>query len=276
MSRARITLLAIALIAVIVAVVVALTHHTPSDAGGDHADASQDSSATARPTAGNGATGFADPTTDIFGRKVAVPNNPAGQTLPQHEPGQRVECAGGQTITSPEQVTIETSFLMPILVTSTDGPARLDNTVLSGYRHSPQGAALAGWNFLARTYAGGAPAAAALESSTALDDSDRASLRNNPTPTADPKADPFRKAIAAPDAFRILTCDQDFAAVEWAIRLGASDTTTPLPDGGRWIGARLNLLWRDNDWKVQIVSDANALASGQRYTSLDGWTRWAF
>lgn len=216
--------------------------------------------------------GFGDPITDLFGRKVMVPNNPAGSPLTQREPGTRTECAATAPVSSPESVMIQRSFEMPILASATDGPARLDGTVLAGYRHSPQGAALAGWNWVARVTAGGAPAHDTAAAMTALSDAERATLA---TPSAKPGAAQWRNATSAPDAFRVSSCDSDFVAIEFAGRQPADQKAKASQTS--WVGLRLNLLWRDGDWKVQTLSDPQLLGSGQHYSALDvGWTRWAF
>lgn len=224
------------------------------------------------PETGEATPGFGDPITDVFGRKVMVPNNPAGSPLTQRDPATRTECAATAPVSSPESVMIQRSFEMPILASATDGPARLDGTVLAGYRHSPQGAALAGWNWIARFAAGGAPAHDTVAAMTTLSDAERATL---PTPAANPKAAQWRTMTSAPDAFRVASCDSDFVALEYAGRQPADPNVKG--SSPSWLGLRLNLLWRDGDWRVQYLPDLKLLGSGQRYTALDaGWTRWAF
>ncbi|WP_043738445.1 hypothetical protein [Nocardia asiatica] len=269
--RARPALLLACSIALVVAVVTVLVI-------GRH-DSSTDTSPApitveAAPTSADPPTGsgFADPTSDRYGRKVAIPNNPAGQPLPQREPAPgRIECGPGGAVTSPEQVMIQHSYGMPVLVSPTDGPTRLERTVLTGYRHSPQGAVLAGWNWISRSYVGGAPARDTFTALTMLSADDRDRIAQ--APLAMPSnAEKFRAAVVAPDAFRVLSCDAEFVAAEWALRLEVDDSGTPTTTP-RWIGMRLNLLWREGTWKVQ-PSKETSLGSGHRYNSLEGWTRW--
>ncbi|WP_194838478.1 hypothetical protein [Nocardia sp. XZ_19_369] len=229
------------------------------------------SSAPAPATPPTGA-GFADPTTDRLGRKITIPNNPAGQILAQREPGPRTECGPGQAVSSPESVMIQRSYGMPILMSATDGPTRLDNTTLLGYRRSPQGAALAGWNAIARTFAA-EPAVVieALGKLAILAPEKQAALTGQPThPT--PEADRYRRLFAAPDAFRILSCDDTFAAVELAVQIPPEPASKP---ARQWAGIRVNLVWR-GDWLVQTSQDPRSLGSGQKYPNLEGWTPWAF
>jgi hypothetical protein len=238
---------------------------------GDDTAATPSSPPPSAPTsAGPTGEGLSDPTSDRLGRKVLVPNNPAGQPLPQRDPLPRNECRGGTSVTSPDSVTIQRSYGMPVLVSATDGPARIDGTALVGYRQSPQGAALAAWNFIARIYAGGTPGREALIKLAVLSDADKARLTQAPVSSVPNGGDQFRRLFIAPDQFRVLSCDREFAAIELALQL------TPDSGGRRqWAGIRMNLLWRNGDWKVQTTQDPHSLGGGQKYSSLDGWTPWA-
>ncbi|MEU7631876.1 hypothetical protein AB0C34_18080 [Nocardia sp. NPDC049220] len=272
--RTRILLTAF-LMAVVIGVVAAFIVSRGS--GGDAANsgpASTPSAVGSAPTdSAPTGTGFSDPISDRYGRKVAVPNNPAGQPLPQHDPAaRRVECGSGAAVSSPEQVMIQRSYGMPILMSQTDGPTHLEGTVLTGYRHSLQGAVLAGWNWVARSYVGGVPTRETITQLTILPAADRSRIAQAPLSMPN-GADRFRAVVVAPDAFRVLSCDSEFVAAEWALRLDI-DGTGAATSSPRWVGIRLNLLWRDGDWKVQTSSQPITVGPGQRYTSIDGWTRW--
>ncbi|MFR9753954.1 hypothetical protein ACL02S_23345 [Nocardia sp. 004] len=270
MTRTRIVLVA-ALIVLCVAVVAVVTGRD----GVAH-EASSELSASQRPlpTVPDSVDGFDDPTTDRVGRKVIIPRNPAGQPQPQHDPGQRMEC-DGEAVDSPQGMQIQRSFEMPILTSTTDGPSRVDGTNLLGYRRSPQGAAIAGWNFVARLYAGGEASRQAIAALTILTDDERRGLSRAPSPSPpDPAGDRFRHLFLAPEAFRILTCDADLVAVEWALHTEQNSATTAT--AGRWVGLRLNLLWREGDWRVQLAREYANTGSGQRYSSLEGWTKWSW
>lgn len=222
------------------------------------------------PAAGEG---FGTPTTDLTGRKVIHPNNPRGQVLPQREAGQRVECAlPDQQPTSPGGVAIEDTFGLPTVFSTTDGPTRFDGNIPAGYRHSPQGAALAAAAMFAKMYS---DPSLMVEASMKL---------GTPTPqqqaaaekldTQGEQRNPVLKAgILAPAAFRVLSCDPNFVAVELAIpMLFDLDTHARLPEP-KWMGIRANVGWRDGDWHILEFPQG---VQQQIYTSLEGWTQWSY
>ncbi|WP_107661069.1 hypothetical protein [Nocardia suismassiliense] len=270
MTRARIAVATVlTVLCAIVVVLFANRDDNPRESG----------TAAPRPTrtapgGPSSAGGFDDPTTDRLGRKIIIPRNAAGQPQPQRDPGPRVECGGG-AVDSPQGMQIQRSFEMPILTSATDGPTRIEGTNLLGYRRSPQGAAIAGFNFLSRTYAAGEPSRAAIAALTILTEDEQRDLAQASAPVeADPAGDRFRRLFLAPEAFRILTCDADLVAVEWALRAETTPATTTA--AGQWVGLRLNLLWRHGDWRVQLARELASTGAGQRDSSLEGWTKWSW
>jgi hypothetical protein len=217
-----------------------------------------------------GATGFGTPDSDLSGRTVMVPNNPAGSPLPQRDPsGPRVECTNdGRPVTSPEQMMIQRNFGVATLYSSTDGPASIDGLVLAGYTRTPQGAALAAANFLPRMTAGGAVAVEAADKLTTLADAVPADLRAG---AADEPVNTAVVALRAPIAFRVLSCTDTFTVVELALIRDVDDKGNPLA-APIYTGMRLNMVWENDTWKVR---DNPSRATFGPYTSLDGWTRWA-
>ncbi|MEU2004658.1 hypothetical protein ACH47B_27020 [Rhodococcus sp. NPDC019627] len=217
----------------------------------------------------NGATGFGDPTTDLAGRKVMIPNNPAGMILPQRDPGPRTECSTDQPTTSPGGVMIQRTFNVATLFSETDGPTTLDGNVISGYSRTPQGAALAGWNVIARSYVGGQVSVDSIRQMSVPSPELDALLDNPDREGADPKN---LQSLQAPDAFRVLSCDPDFVSVEWGMKRTVDENgALPSPI---WKGIRTNLLWRDGDWRAQF--NRESISAGQTYSGLDGtWTRWS-
>ncbi|WP_433717307.1 hypothetical protein ACQP2U_43225 (plasmid) [Nocardia sp. CA-084685] len=267
MSRALLIMIAVAAVLAGAAAAIIVAHDDDTTAVAPSPNAG---STTPSPPTGSG---FADPTSDRLGRKVAIPNNPAGQVLVQREPAARTEYVAGQAVPSPESVMIQRSYTMPILMSTSDGPTRLDGTTLVGYRRSPQGAALAAWNFIARAYASDpAVTVEALNKLAILKPDDHAAL-TNPTIHQPPDGDRYRRLFTAPDGFRILSYDDTFAAVELALQIPGEPGSKTVR---QWAGVRMNLLWRNNDWKVQTPEDPRSLGSGQTYPTLTGWTTWAF
>lgn len=219
----------------------------------------------------NGESGFATPTADTFGRKIYVPNNPAGQPLPQHDPGPRVECAPGQQPTAQGGMTIQRNFDMVMLYSETDGPTRIDGDLARGYSHSPQGAALAAWNIWHRMREGGDVTKQVLLEQTVHDADLQKKLETEPVPESGRTVEQ-KRSMTVPDGFRVLSCDDDFVVLEYAVRQIA-DETGALREP-RWIGMQWSMLWRDGDWKMQTANDSGK--SGAVHTTLDGFTTWQF
>lgn len=266
-------LAAIVVVTVVGAIVFIIPNMNDDDTSSDAADLPV---TTAPPSPGEtdpntGADGFGTPDADLSGRTVMVPNNPAGQPLPQREPtGPRVECSNnGQPVTSPESMMIQRNFGISTLYSETDGPSYLDGLVLAGYTRTPQGAALAAANFLPRGMAGGA---VAIESSE--------KLLLNGTDVVDPAARAVEEgrpvntetvAMRAPVAFKILSCTDSFAVVELALIRDIDDTGKRM-QSPIYAGLRMNMVWDQGTWKAR---EATGPAQFGPYTSLDGFTRWA-
>jgi len=223
------------------------------------------------PDLDTGAEGFGVPDADLSGRTVMVPNNPAGQPLPQREPtGPRVECTNdGRPVTSPESMMIQRNFGVSTLYSETDGPSYIDGLVLAGYTRTPQGAALAAANFLPRGLAGGDVAVEAsekllLNGSEAIGPDARAVEENKPVNTA-------TVALRAPMGFKILSCTDSFAVVELALIRDVDDAGRRMQNP-TYTGLRMNMVWDQGTWKAR---EATGPAQFGPYNSLDGFTRWA-
>lgn len=220
----------------------------------------------------NGRDGFGIPDADLSGRTIMVPNNPAGQPLPQREPtGPRVECTNdGRPVTSPESMMIQRNFGVSTLYSETDGPSYIDGLVLAGYTRTPQGAALAAANFLPRGLAGGPVAVEATEKLTLIPDEEIGSQEQKEAELAKP-ANTETVALRTPMAFKILSCTDSFAVVELAQIRDVDDTGRRMQNP-TYTGLRLNMAWDGGTWKV---SKLNGSTTGGPYSSLDGFTRWA-
>ena len=219
-----------------------------------------------------GADGFGIPDADLSGRTVMVPNNPAGQPLPQRAPtGPRVECTDdGRPVTSPESMMIQRNFGVATLYSETDGPSYIDGLVLAGYTRTPQGAALAAANFLPRGLAGGPVAVETTEKLTLIPDEEIGSQEKKEAELAKP-VNTETVALRAPMAFKILSCTDSFTVVELAVIRDVDDTGRRMQNP-TYTGMRLNMAWDGGTWKV---SKLNGSTTGGPYDSLDGFTRWA-
>ena len=282
MTRTRTRTLIVAAAAVLVLVVVgAIVFVVPNLRSGEDTDtAAPPTSAEPTPDPGaselnTGATGFGIPDADLSGRTVMVPNNPAGQPLPQRDPtGPRTECTpDGAPVTSPEGVMIQRNFGLSTLYSETDGPSRFDGLVLAGYSRTPQGAALAAANFIPRMYARGPVTVEAGQKLFLFDGSPEANPVFDPVEVEKESAKPVRtdpEAMRAPMAFRVLSCSDSFAVVELAFIRDVDDNGRRLQQP-QYNGLRYNMAWDDGTWKVR----PNERAEFGPYASLDGFTRWA-
>jgi hypothetical protein len=217
-----------------------------------------------------GAEGFGTPDADLSGRTVMVPNNPAGQPLPQRDPtGPRVGCTSdGRAVTSPEGVMIQRNFGLSTLYSATDGPSYIDGLVLAGYTRTPQGAALAAANIYPRLQAGGPVTVEATEKLTVIDSGHFTDEQKNAESQKPVNTEPV--ALRAPTAFRILSCTDSFTVVELAMIRDVDDNGQRM-QSPTYTGIRLNMVWDGGTWKAR----ENQRAGFGPYTSLDGFTRWA-
>ena len=274
MTRTRTRTLIVAAAAVLVLVVVGAIVFVVPNLRGDDADTTAPPATPTAPTPepgsiDNGRSGFGTPTVDILGRKVTVPNNPVGSPLPQQATGERAGCDTAGPVPSPGGVQIQQTVGLPTLVSATDGPTRIEGNVLTGYSRTPQGAALAGWNWIGRLYGPGPVAKDAYDKLTVS------------TPELDALVDGdswtgggfgAATSLPAPEAFRILSCTDDFASVEYAINV-------PIDDNGQrrtepvWQVMRATLFHDSGDWRARL--DNRSVSATKDVTSIAGFTPWA-
>ena len=219
----------------------------------------------------NGQRGFGTPVVDILGRKVTVPNNPIGQPLPQSPPEPRIECTPTNTpVTSPTGVQIQQTTAVPMLVSTTDGPDAISGNVLTGYSRSPQGAALAGWNWLAAVYGPGPVAKDAYEQLTVqtaeLDTIAADEQWDSPASSA-------ASSLPAPVAFHVISCTDDFASVEYALEVPVDENgrrrTTPV-----YSVLRTSMFHDGDRWKARL--DSRSVSGNTEITDISSFTRWSF
>ncbi|MBY6413374.1 hypothetical protein HQ346_16895 [Rhodococcus sp. BP-252] len=218
----------------------------------------------------NGRDGFQAPVVDILGRKVTVPNNPAGQPIAQVEPGERTGCTqDGAPVSSPSGVQIQQTTAVPMLVSSSDGPTEVSGNVLTGYSRSPQGAALAGWNWISALYGPGRVAKDAYTQLTVptaeLDALTAGQSWDGPPSSA-------ASSLPAPVAFRVVSCTDDFASIEYAIEVPVDDNgarrTTPV-----YSVLRAGMFYDGTNWKGRL--DSRSVSGTTDITDISAFTRWA-
>ncbi|MCM6774420.1 hypothetical protein NDR87_14220 [Nocardia sp. CDC159] len=249
--------ISLALIATAVIGLVATDNH-------DTTSPAPPSTAEAIPTASaSGASPSHAPTTDLFGNRLEVTGDDAGQAQAQ-DPSQQVNPAAPEYLSAPPAgLRWQRGWggaALPVSVS--DGPARIEAGVASGFADTPQGAALAALDAVARALAapdgvwqqvvrsrfhGGGPALI-----------DRfARSRSTPNPA---------RYIAVPDGVRVLSNYQpDFAVVQIAVR--ASDGWTY----GTW-----PMAWVDGDWRVRVPDDIDTFWGEPTFVdTLTGFGQWS-
>ncbi|NUS45116.1 MAG: hypothetical protein HOQ24_15685 [Mycobacteriaceae bacterium] len=217
------------------------------------------------------ARGFAAATVDVYGRRVDVPNNPAGQPLAQNAAAQHKPTDNDWLTAAPQGTAAQGGwqqvFGASVPFSSSDGPSRLEDGLAVGYAHTPQGAALAAAQISYRLNA--RPADAALVhrqlrmGATQLQAYDKA-IDNGKLPKRQPE--PVTRYLVASDAFQIEDYAEDMAIVRLALR-------GEVPAGQQtWAAVRMIMVWEAGDWRLRL---SNSQAAQTTYvTSLVGWTPW--
>ncbi|MFE9576437.1 hypothetical protein ACFYO1_08655 [Nocardia sp. NPDC006044] len=223
------------------------------------------------PAESAGGTGFAAPEVDILGRRVDVPNNAAGQSLPQDPTRQRKPSDSDWLTAAPEGTTAthgwQRVYGASVPFSTSDGPTRIEDGLAVGYSHTPQGAVLAAAQITYRLNA--RPADRDLYvtqvrvSAQQIAAYDKA-LGNNKLPAQQPER--VTKYFVASDAFKVDDYADDLAIVRLASR-------GPVVDGKQlWAAIRLVMVWDAGDWRLK-PSTSNT-AQTEYVESLGGWTKW--
>ncbi|MEV6427019.1 hypothetical protein [Nocardia sp. NPDC051463] len=264
-----------AVLAVLIAVVVTVGAVRNNAAEGDQVSKTGTTSERV-PVSGSAgpqsAAGFGGSDVDAFGHRFDIPNNPAGQPLPQSGSPRKPTDSDWQTGApggTDQPGGWQRVYGGPVIpFSATDGPTRIDNNVPVGFTQTPQGAALAAeqiyWRTVARPTDRALWQQMVLLSAQEQADRDRKIAEGKVPDELPEKAKPL---LFASDAFRIESYGEDFAVVRIARK-----TRDFLHGGHSWVAMRLNVLWRDGGWKLKSsASDAQPL---ETIDSIDGWTQW--
>lgn len=203
------------------------------------------------------------PTIDAFGNRLETPADDAGTPLPQ-DPGARPDPAGPDYLrTAPARLQWQRGWGGAALpVSASDGPTQIRNGLASGFARTPQGAALAAHDALARALAapegiwqsavrtrfyGGGDALVA-----------RFALARARTPDA-------ARYVVVPDGVRIQPgYRDDLAVVEFAVRSDTGYGVTVWP-----------MVWVDSDWRVRVPDNIETLwQRGTTTPTLAGFGAW--
>ncbi|WP_157116960.1 hypothetical protein [Nocardia vaccinii] len=203
-----------------------------------------------------------EPTTDLDGNRLDVIDD-AGRALPQN-PSERIGPHSTDYLTA-APANIEWQRIWggaAIPVSAGDGPEQIRDGVASGFADTPQGAALAACDAIARALA--APEgiwqsvvrARYLGGGQALIDRFAASRASTPG---------AGRYVTVPEGIRILPgYRQDFAVVQIAVRTRDSFAY------GTW-----PMVWNNTDWRVRVPDDINTLwQPAVPLTTLTDFGRW--
>lgn len=203
------------------------------------------------------------PTTDLFGNRLEVPHEEAGAVLPQDPSGRPDPAGPDYLITPPARMQWQRGWGGAALpVSASDGPTRIQDGIATGFARTPQGAALAAVDALARTlaapdgvwqqvvgeryYGGGQELLDRFARS-------RAATRN------------AARYVVVPDGVRIQpSYRDDLAVVQVATHdeLGYTIATWPMA-------------WIDGDWRVRVPQNIETLwGPGTSVATLTGFGSW--
>ncbi|MFE2999749.1 hypothetical protein ACFXG4_32710 [Nocardia sp. NPDC059246] len=240
-------------------VLAAIRYHGNSDSGST--PAAKITPPTENTTTDSGSSRL--PTTDIFGNRLETPADPGGVPLPQ-EPILRPNPNRPDYLTAtPARLQWQRGWGGAALpISGSDGPATIAAGVASGFADTPQGAALAACDAIARAlsapeelwrnvvhqrFLGGGAALTDRLASSRLETLDAATY------------------VVVPEGIRVLPGYQpDFAVVQIAVRAT-----------GGWAYANWPMAWSDGDWRVRVPDDIESLwASAVPVTSLAEFGSW--
>ncbi|GAB2633716.1 hypothetical protein [Nocardia goodfellowii] len=277
--RSRLTLLGLAAaVAVLVAVGVTVSalrdNPEPDDARvlATNASSGPLNGTTAAPAPAP--LGFAGAAVDVFGRRVDIPNNPAGQALPQHAGQQRTSADPDWLTAAPVGTRGEGGWQrvygVSVPFSTSDGPARIEDGLALGYSRTPQGAILAGAQIMYRANA--RPADRKLRArQMVLTAQEQATYARKIAEGGVPEQLPesASKWLVASDAFRIENYTPERATMRIATRAQAGEG-----GGNRWVATQLAVVWIDGDWRLQSVPGPDGRPQTETITTLTGWTPW--
>ncbi|MBB5916871.1 hypothetical protein BJY24_005783 [Nocardia transvalensis] len=254
---------AVIILAASIAAVTAAAAAVALTGGNDDTPQATEPATTAVTSLPSSATATRPPTTDLFGNRLDVPADDAGTALPQ-DPGHRPDPALPDYLAAaPVPLQWQRGWQGAALpMSGSDGPARIDDGIAHGFAQTPQGAALAACDSLARAlsapegtwqnvvrtrYLGGGQALL-----------DRFARSRTATPAA-------ARYVTVPDGLRVQPGYRpDFAVVEIAVRArdGYAASTWPMA-------------WIDGDWRVRVPDDIDTLWQlATPLATLDGFGQW--
>lgn len=262
----------VVVVVVLVAAVVFLVTRGGSDKSAGDAGQST-STAAGGAQASVSASGGAGVTSDFWGRRVVLPANPDGDVIPQKPVDTADACNPVNYSRVPDDLTAQRTHKISTLWSSTDGPTGFTDGVPSGYSHTPQGAALAGWNYYMMIAAGGKRAYTVYHDFGGLSDSDREEMESiDDKPTETTTQD--RSKMVTPEAVKYLSCHDDQVVVQYFIP--TLDPHTRDSNDPKYQVINSEIHWVDDHWEAALKSE-NGVRQGPLVDDINGEaTRWEY
>ena len=195
------------------------------------------------------------------GFPVFIPENEDGEILTKDLASSEMEtCDPMVNPRAPEETQIQQIHSRLILFTTTDGPSRIEDGLPVGYSHTPAGAATAFYNASVVVNPVNSP-----EGETSISQEAAKKLFS-------PQIEPLRvedseyslDGAAFPVRVRVLACNKETVTIEVVNSFS--------PAGAPIVANRVQMVWRDNDWKVNLEAptDWRKVSSAE----VESWTRW--
>ncbi|MFI7194417.1 hypothetical protein [Nocardia nova] len=208
------------------------------------------------------ATPAQPPTTDLFGNRLDVVGD-EGRALTQNPATRTSSSAGDYLTAAPAQMSWQRGWGGAALpVSGSDGPAYIDHGIASGFADTPQGAALAACDAIARALAAPEEVWQNVVRSRFVGDTDAFIARMTRGRTRTPDA---ARYVTVPDGIRIREGYRpDFAVVDIATRTRDGYTYASWP-----------MTYDHDDWRVRLPDDIETLwQPGVPIEALAGFGQW--
>ncbi|WP_433678335.1 hypothetical protein [Nocardia sp. CA-119907] len=203
------------------------------------------------------------PTTDLFGNRLEVSHDESGVVLPQ-DPSSRPDPTRPDYLTAtPARMQWQRGWGGAALpVSGSDGPTRIHDGIATGFGRTPQGAALAAFDALARALA--APESVWQQVVRERYYGGGQALLERFARSRERTRDAARYVVV-PDGVRVQPgYRDDLAVVQFATRddLGYTISTWPMA-------------WIDGDWRVRVPDDIETLwGPGASTPTSSGFGSW--
>lgn len=200
--------------------------------------------------------------TDLSGRQVRVPTNPAGDIL-SSETDDGGSC---EEIRSPAGMQIQRVNMYPLLFSTDSGPSKVEGAVPTGYAPGPRGAVLAGSNYLWLMQSGGTAG-----KQTALDyvvaDAGFAELVESEVAEGE---NTTRNTLGAPVAFKVRSCSTEAVVIDYAYEV-FGDESGPFSEP-KWLVQSVLVVRENEQWKLSMRK--GSYVNRGITDPLEGFTTW--